>query len=77
MVPEDRAETTKDNFRNTALLVSPDEPVVLITSDYHMDRAVLTAKSAGFTDILRLPAPSQFLYYGANVMWEIILELNG
>ena len=76
MVPEDRAETTKDNFRNTALLVSPDEPVVLITSDYHMDRAVRTAKNAGFTRVYRLPAPSSPLLYGANVMWEAVLELN-
>ena len=41
-----------------------------------MDRAVQTAKSAGFTNILRLPAPSSFLGYGANVMSEVILELN-
>ena len=77
MILEDKAGTTKENFRNTAQMVDPGRPIVLISSNYHMDRAVLTAKSAGFTDILRLPAPSQFLYYGANVMWEIILELNG
>ena len=76
MMLEDRAETTKDNFRNTALLVSPEEPIVLITSDYHMDRAVLTAKNAGFTRVCRLPAPSSLLLYGVNVMWETVLELN-
>lgn len=76
MVLEDKAETTKENFRNTLLLADPTEPVVLITSNYHMDRAVQTAKNAGFREILRLPAPSSVIEYGANVMWEVVLELN-
>ena len=76
MVLEDRAESTKQNFRNTAELVSPEEPVVLITSNYHMDRAVQTAKNAGFREILRLPAPSSVIEYGANVMWEVVLQVN-
>ncbi len=54
----------------------PDGPVVLISSDYHMDRAVRTARNAGFSDIRRLPAPSSFFGFGANIMWEVILELN-
>ena len=73
---EDQARTTKDNFRNAAQLIDPDEPVVLISSNYHMDRAVMTAKSAGFTHVLRLPAPSSALNFGANVMWEVVLEMN-
>ena len=77
MILEDRAGTTKENFRNTAAMIDPARPVVLISSNYHMDRAVRTAEAAGFTNILRLPAPSQFLCYGANIMWEIVLELNG
>ena len=76
MILEDQAEGTKENFRNTALIIDPGKPVVLISSNYHMDRAVQTAESAGFTDILRLPAPSSFLHYGANIMYEVILELN-
>ena len=73
---EDQAETTKDNFRNTARLTDPEEPIVLISSNYHMDRAVQTAHSAGFSKILRLPAPSSLISFGANVMWEVMLELN-
>lgn len=76
LILEDRARTTKDNFRNAARLIDPDEPVVLISSNYHMDRAVRTAKSAGFTHVLRLPAPSSALNFGANVMWEVVLEMN-
>ena len=76
MILEDRAETTKENFRNAALMIDPDEPVVLITSDYHMDRAAKTAADAGFTRVTRLPAKSSAVQFGANVLWETILELN-
>ena len=76
MILEDQAETTKENFQNTAKLISPSSPVVLVSSDYHMDRAVRTAKNAGFSSVLRLPAPSSGLEFGANVMWEVVLELN-
>lgn len=76
MILEDQAKTTKDNFINTAHLIDPGIPVVLITSNYHMDRAVKTAKSAGFKNILRMPAPSSFIHYGANVIWEVVLELD-
>ncbi len=55
MILEDRSNSTKENFRNTAQMIDPRKPVVLISSDYHMDRAVRTAESAGFSDVLRLP----------------------
>ena len=73
---EDRAETTKENFRNIAEMISKDEPVVMISSNYHMDRAVRTAREEGFSRIMRLPAPSGFFAYGANMLWEVILDLN-
>ena len=73
---EDRAETTRQNFRNTALLIDPGEPTVIITSNYHMDRAVQTAKNAGFVNILRMPAPSSVFSFAANVMWELVTELH-
>lgn len=76
MILEDRAETTKQNFRNAAELMNPAEPTALITSNYHMDRAVQTAQNAGFTRIQRVPAPSSALHFGANVLWEVVLEVN-
>ncbi len=76
MILEDQAESTKENFRNTARIIDPDKPVVLISSNYHMDRAVQTAKKAGFSHIMRLPAPSSFLCYSADVVCEVVLELN-
>lgn len=73
---EDRAGSTEENFANTAKMINPEDPVVLISSNYHMDRAAITARKAGFRNVLRLPAPSSFVNYGANIMWEVVLELN-
>ena len=76
MMLEDKAESTEENFRNTVSMIDPKQPIVLISSNYHMNRAVMTARDVGFDNVLRLPAPSQILNFGANVMWEVILELN-
>ena len=73
---EDRAESTKDNFRNIAEMISKDDPVVMISSNYHMDRAVRIAGEEGFTRVMRLPSPSGFLAGGANVLSEVILDLD-
>ena len=76
LILEDRAETTKENFRNIAEMVSKEEPVVMISSNYHMDRAVRNAREEGFSNVMRLPAPSGFLAYGANMLSEVVLDLN-
>ena len=76
LILEDRAETTKENFRNIADLISRDAPVVMISSDYHMDRAVRNAGEEGFSRVMRLPAPSGFWAYGANMLSEVVLDLN-
>ncbi len=76
LILEDQAKTTKENFGNIAGIVSAGEPVVMISSDYHMDRAVRNAAESGFTRVMRLPAPSRFLAYGANMLSEVVLNLN-
>lgn len=77
IVLEDRASNTIQNFVNTAQLIAPSEQVMLVSSNYHMGRAIKTAESAGFTQVIRLPAPSSFVPCGANVMWEVMMEING
>ncbi len=76
LILEDQAESTKENFRNIVGMVSKDEPVVMISSSYHMDRAVRNAGEEGFTQVMRLPAPSGFFAYGANMLSEVVLDLN-
>ena len=55
---------------------SKDDPVVMISSNYHMDRAVRNAADAGFSNVMRLPAPSGILAYGANMLSEVVLDIN-
>ena len=76
MLLEDKAKTTEQNFVNAAKIADPSRPVVVITNDYHMERAVSTAKKAGFMDIQRMPARSTALNYLANVVWEVIMMIN-
>ena len=48
----------------------------MISSDYHMDRAVRNAKEEGFSNVMRLPARSNILAFGANMLSEVVLDLN-
>ena len=76
MILEDDAASTIENIRYVADMVDPAEPVVLISSGYHMNRAVRTAEKTGFKNIRRLPAPSPFLEFGENMLSEVVLSLN-
>ncbi len=76
LILEDQAKTTKENFANIARMLPAEESVVLISSNYHMDRAVRYAGKEGFTQVMRLPAPSGFFAYGANMLSEVVLDLN-
>ncbi len=76
MILEDKARDTRANFENTAKLIDPSQPTAIVTNGYHMRRAVRIAESAGFSDLIRLPAPSDPIRWGPNLMWEIIMELN-
>lgn len=76
IILEEEARSTIENFENVKKLVDPDKPLGLITSDYHMDRALRMAKQAGFKQVLPYPSRSPWLSYGANVLWEVIQAIN-
>ena len=76
IITEDKSADTVENFRNTAALIGTDGPIVIITSSYHIQRAVDIAKSAGFTDVHKYPAAADPLFYSANVTWEVITTIN-
>ncbi len=73
---ESRATSTVENFRNVAKMVDVSMPVLVVSSNYHMARALRNAREAGFSAAKGLPARSDPLWYGANVMWEVISELD-
>ena len=76
LILEDQAQTTKENFRNIAGILSPEEPVVMISSDYHMDRAVRNAREDGFTHLMRLPVSSGILAFGVTMLTEIVADVH-
>ena len=76
LILEDKSESTKTNFQNTMEIIGADTPVVLITSNYHLNRAVKIAKKAGFKTVHRLPARSEFFPFAVNVFWEVLHSIN-
>ena len=69
-------DLTKENFENVTMLIDPKKPLGLITSDYHMDRALRMAGQAGFEKVLPYPSRCPWFSYGANVLSEVILAIN-
>ena len=47
LILEDRSRDTMENCRNAAALLGGTERVLVVTSDYHLRRAVMTARRAG------------------------------
>ncbi|SDA11190.1 DUF218 domain-containing protein [Ruminococcus sp. YE71] len=76
VLTEDKAADTRENFVNAAALTDPSQPVVIVSSSYHMRRAARLAGEAGFSYVMRLPAKAEPTTYCTNVMWETVMEFN-
>ncbi len=76
IVVEDKAADTRENFVNAAKLTDPLKPTVIVTSSYHMGRAVSIALDAGFASVTRLPSPAEPAPYCTNLLWEIVAQAN-
>ena len=74
---EDQSVDTPANLRNVARMIDPARPVALITSGYHLYRAVGIARRAGFTAVQGLAAPCDGRFLAANIAWEIVCEVDG
>ena len=72
IIPEDKSQDTLQNMQNTAGLIPVDTPLYLITSNYHMFRALGLAQKTGYSQIEGLAAPSSPFLFPANVMWELV-----
>ena len=73
---EDRSTDTGENFANAVRMLDPGEPVVIVTSGYHMPRALSIAKAAGFAAPAGLSAPCDPWLFPANASWEIVCEFD-
>ena len=72
ILQENEALTLEENFANVLAMgvLDPEAPLVLVTSNYQMDRAVKIAEEAGFARVTRLPAAAGFWAFGANLLYE-------
>ncbi|WP_285538171.1 YdcF family protein [Brucella sp. NBRC 12950] len=68
---EERSTSTDENLRFSANILSAngislDDTIALVTSDFHVARAMRIARKAGFTSIQGIPAPTPlYLRYNA------------
>ena len=73
LIMEDRSTSTEENLRYSLKLCSVlGEHVGIITSDFHMYRALKLAKSIGFTDAHGIPAPSLAPAWPHNMIREVL-----
>jgi uncharacterized SAM-binding protein YcdF (DUF218 family) len=63
-VKEDQSHTTYENIRNSRQVLDGKQNIIIVSDRYHLARAVLTAKRAGFKDVSwSAPDPN---YYSAR-----------
>jgi uncharacterized SAM-binding protein YcdF (DUF218 family) len=75
---EENSLTTEENARFTAAMLRGSSPgkVALLSSDYHMRRAVAMFERAGFHDLTVLPAPDAGKRNTSRLRrWEVCLDL--
>jgi uncharacterized SAM-binding protein YcdF (DUF218 family) len=70
---EDKSRNTRENlFLSNELYNLADARIVLVTSDYHMFRALSVAKKLGYTDVQALPSRSQRSVLPAYLVREYV-----
>lgn len=58
---EDQSHNTYENITNSKKFISVDDPVVIVSDEFHLARAVLLAKRAGFEKVYwKAPEPNYY-----------------
>lgn len=73
---ETKAKTTVENFKYVSEVVNKEKPLGVVTSNTHMFRATSIAKKQGYKSIVKLPAPSEPLFYLENAVWDAICSFG-
>ncbi len=76
LVMEDRSGSTKENLEfSAALIKSRQKSTGILSSDFHIYRALLLAERLGFTDAHGIPATADPFMQPHNIMREICCVL--
>lgn len=73
IILEEQATSTVENLRFSRELVPAGARVGVITSDFHLFRALRIAEREGFSGVVGLPAPVNPLYQPHNVLRECLV----
>ncbi len=63
---EKNSMSTKENIKNTLAMLPPDTNIAIVTSDYHLPRAMRIAKDFGVEHVEGIPSPIKSEYWFKN-----------
>jgi uncharacterized SAM-binding protein YcdF (DUF218 family) len=71
---EQASQNTWENLHYTRRLVPDAQSVLIISDTFHLPRAVLVAKKAGFTEVY-WDSPDQYYYSSDDLRWYYFREM--
>lgn len=74
MILEDKSSNTYDNIKNTRDKIGADSSIVIVSDRFHVARAVLLAKRAGFTNV-QWTSPSLGYYRKSEIIFYYFREI--
>lgn len=76
LILESESGTTEENIRNSMEFIEEDASVGIVTNDFHVFRAVQTAKKEGLRNVCGIAAGSPALYLPNNMFREFFAEIK-
>ncbi len=76
IIMEDRSGTTKENLKNSKLLLEDNKSVGIVTNNFHVYRALLIAEDVGYENVVGISAQSNALYLPNNILREYFALLK-
>ncbi|MCR5677703.1 MAG: YdcF family protein [Agathobacter sp.] len=76
ILEEPDSKTTEQNVTNSMRMIRPNSSVGLVTNDFHVFRALQTAKKKGLTNVTGIAAYSPATYLPNNLLREFFGEIK-